>query len=159
MLSITHGNVLLIGLFALVLGLSSCKISPPVVDGLRVTKFGTSPEGNVALQVEVRIQNASSVGIWVRKLRTDIFMGGQSVGSAYTKDRLKIKANSNEFYSLNLETNINWLQFITTHAMSLLGGNKQIVFDFKGQGKAGVCVYGKKFSFEHSEAVDIPSGF
>lgn len=159
MVSVNVRNFLFISTLLVALaGFSSCKFTAPTVTGLKGVSVVPSDSGKIALDLELRIRNPNTFGFRLKKIESEISMDGKVIGYGKGREKLRIRKLSEDYHKVRIETNLNTLQLASSSLFSLFSSGKTEL-GVKGQGKATVFIFSRKFSFEQSENFDFRKMF
>lgn len=140
--------------FVLLFLLCGCKLSlePPTVsrtDNFRVTKM--APDA-IEAELTVGIKNPNSIGFNVYKSWFDVSYGGQYLGKAYLKKKVRIGANSDKSHTFYLKSD---LKGVSLAEITKLVNGKSGQLEIIGNLKVGKWFYKKKFEVKHKQRVSL----
>jgi|GEM_PF-3275650 len=135
--------------------LASCNVTAPTVSDLKDPRLVAGRKGELGVEAQIKINNPNKHVIRVKKLKLDVFMDDELVGTAKSGKKIRIKPFSDEYYTISLETDMKELG---TTGMNMLkgyltgsGGN----FRLKGYGVAGVGIFSRRFEIDHMEKMRL----
>ncbi len=145
-------------ILAMAFFMSSCTFTEPTIGNFNFKSMSPKEDGNFRIEVEVKVDNPNNYNIWLKKGKFDILMGNQKMGTVHTVGKVVLKKQKNDYYIIKAETKLNpdgALLGMLTGLTS--GGNKPVTL--KGDIRAGVFIFSKKFDIEFSDKLPSMSLF
>ncbi|MDX2173820.1 MAG: LEA type 2 family protein [Bacteroidota bacterium] len=138
-----------------ILFLGSCKpFKEAECTGVKGFKINKVDLGGIDADIQLGIKNPNSIGFSVYRSSFDVIYNGVNLGTAHSKKRVHIDANSEKAYTFKLKSdfkNANMMDIMKLANGGGKGGNVQI----KGNMKAGKFYLKKKFPVDVKERVGM----
>lgn len=142
-------------LICYILFLGSCKpLKEAECTGVKGFKINKVDLGGIDADIQLGIKNPNSIGFSVYRSSFDVIYNGVNLGTAHSKKRVHIDANSEKAYTFKLKSdfkNANMMDIMKLANGGGKGGNVQI----KGNMKAGKFYLKKKFPVDVKERVGL----
>ncbi len=114
--------------------------------------------GNITVRIDMKVNNPNNYNIKIKKSSLDVFVNGSKIGKTKIKNDITLKKNRQDVYSLYLALNEKELKGSALSSIgSLLRGSMKV--RIKGNIKAKVYGFGKKFPIDVEEPVNLGSVF
>jgi len=114
--------------------------------------------GNITVRIDMKVNNPNNYNIKIKKSSLDVFVNGSKIGKTKIKNDITLKKNRQDVYSLYLALNEKELKgSVLSSIGSLLRGSMKV--RIKGNIKAKVYGFGKKFPIDVEEPVNLGSVF
>lgn len=142
-------------LVSFVFYLTGCKpFKEAECTGVKGFKINKVDLGGIDADIQLGIKNPNSIGFSVYRSSFDVIYNGVNLGTAHSKKRVHIDANSEKAYTFKLKSdfkNANMMDIMKLANGGGKGGNVQI----KGNMKAGKFYLKKKFPVDVKERVGL----
>jgi LEA14-like dessication related protein len=142
-----------VGIFFLFV-LVSCKpfqdLSLKSVEGFYFKKI--SKEG-IDAELKLKLQNPNTVGFTIYPSEFDIIFSGIRLGKAKLDKKVKIKGNSEQDYTFNLQSNLADLNLLDI--VKLLNADNIGKIEIKGDLKVGKFLFRRSYPINYTDKVKI----
>jgi LEA14-like dessication related protein len=142
-------------LVSCLLFIGSCKpFKEAECTGVKGFKINKVDLGGIDADIQLGIKNPNTIGFSVYRSTFDVIYNGVNLGTAHSKKRVHIDANSEKAYTFKLKSdfkNANMMDIMKLANGGGKGGNVQV----KGNMKAGKFYLKKKFPVDVKERVGM----
>jgi len=128
---------------------------------VQVTQIGQAriaklDKDGIEAEIDVKINNPNKIGFAIFKSNVDVKMNGIAVGAAHLKKKVRIKANSEDTYTLVVAGSFDKL-LSGGNIFGLISMSMSRVMDInlKGDIKAGKFFYKKRFPIDKTQRVPL----
>ena len=112
-------------------------------------------KGSLVFVFNVRLENQNLNSIKIKCADLKLYIGGTEAGNALLMDKVVMRKKSEKDYDIRIETDTKQItKALANSALNILI-NKSVPVKVKGEIKAKVFIFGKKFPVEFKDNVDL----
>lgn len=151
-MKLLNKNIWIIGILALVF--SSCQMQDLIVgkpEGIKVEELSRK---NIGLKVGLPVENPNDFGFTVKGIDIDVYVSGVKLGTINKTNKVKIGANSNMVYPINI--NVKPSELLESGWGLLMDlGSDDVELMLKGNVKVSKFLISKKVKLDIKHNVEI----
>lgn len=142
--------------FAALLFLSSCgdfqDVSFSGIQSVKVNKISTK---GIDVDVTAKIKNPNDVAFTIYHSDLDATFSGMNVGKAHLTNNVKIKANSEQDYTFNVQSDFTGLSLAEVPSLLGIAASRSIKVGLKGNLKVGKLFMKKDYPVDMVKTVPL----
>ncbi len=139
-------------IIAATISFSSCTLQEISVGKPQDVKVDNISLNGIKISGKIPVNNPNNLGFNINKAKLDIYLNGISIGSLNKHERIHIKPNSNDAYTINYEASFKEIVKDPLALKSaILQGSPTL--KLSGYVKASKFIISKKIKVEHQENI------
>lgn len=127
----------------------SCKFTEPTIGDFNIKDMRPKDDGDFIIEVSVEVDNPNTYNIWLKNGKMDILMGKEKMGNIKTIGKVVLKKEKKDDYTITCIAKLDPGGALMGMLTGLGGNNKPVTF--KGDIRAGVFIFSKKFDIEFDD--------
>lgn len=112
-------------------------------------------KGSLVFVFNVRLQNPNNYNIKIKSADLKLYIGANEAGNASLMDKLIMRKKSEDDYDIHIETDAKQITKALAGSTLNILLNKSVPVKVKGNVKAKVFVFAKKFPLEFKDNVEL----